>query len=80
MDQRFIPNPYKDYNGQQINIDTSKIRNLIQRFVNDIVQNTRKGPSRGDLYVGDAGKLQIVYFDGGIVVLSLQLFYSNRYK
>lgn len=66
MDQRFIPNPFEDYNGQQITIDTSKIRNLIQKYVKDIIENTRNGSSRGDLYVGDAGKLQIVFSNSGI--------------
>lgn len=59
--QRFFPNPFGDYDGSEIKIDESQIRNLIKTYVDKIVQNTSRGDSRGDLYVGDAGETNIYY-------------------
>lgn len=56
---RFLPNPFEDYKGQPIEIDRVRIRNLIKTYVKDIVENTRGVASRGDLYVGDAGKFVV---------------------
>lgn len=57
MEQRFLANPYDDYNGQQsVEVDKERIQNLIRSYVGDIVKHTREAPSRGELYVGDAGK------------------------
>lgn len=53
--RRFFPNPFGDYDGSEIKIDESHIRNLIKTYVEKIVQSTSRGDSRGDLYVGDAG-------------------------
>lgn len=55
MEQRYFNNPYDDYKGQAVEVDESYVRNLIKSYVKDIVENTRGGDSRGDLYVGDSG-------------------------
>lgn len=56
MEQRYFANPYEDYKGQNVDVDTNYVRNLIKSYVKEIVDNTQRGDSRGDLYVGDAGK------------------------
>lgn len=59
MEQRFFPNPFDDYKGQNVAIDTSHIRTLIKNYVQTILDNTKGNQSkdsRGDLYVGDAGE------------------------
>lgn len=60
MDQRYFDNPFEDYNGQEVSIDKTHIRNLIKNYVADILMHTkddqRSKDARGDLYVGDAGK------------------------
>lgn len=55
MEQRYFNNPYDDYKGQAVEVDESYVRNLIKSYVKEIVENTRGGDSRGDLYVGDSG-------------------------
>lgn len=57
MEQRYFNNPYDDYNGQSVEVDESYVRNLIKSYVQQIVKNTQRGDSRGDLYVGDAGSM-----------------------
>lgn len=62
MSQRFFVNPYDDYNGQNVNIDKDRIRNLIKSYVKTILEHTKRDRAQdlgGDLYVGDAGKLII---------------------
>lgn len=53
--QRYLNNPYEDYNGQPVVVDENYVRNLIRTYVKQIIENTQGGDSRGDLYVGDAG-------------------------
>lgn len=55
--RRYFTNPYDDYNGQPIEVDENYVRNLIRSYVKQIVENTHRGDSRGDLYVGDAGSV-----------------------
>lgn len=57
MERRYFDNPYEDYNGQSVELDENYVRNLIKSYVKQIVENTRDGDSRGDLYVGDAGSV-----------------------
>lgn len=57
MGERYFPNPYEDYKGQPVEVDVNYIQNLIKTYVSQIVDNTRSGDSRGDLYVGDAGSV-----------------------
>lgn len=57
MEQRYFNNPYDDYKGQPVEVDENYVRNLIKSYVKQIVENTRSGDSRGDLYVGDAGAI-----------------------
>lgn len=61
MEQRYFNNPYEDYKGQQVEIDENYVRNLIKTYVQQIVQNTQRGDSRGDLYVGDAGSIALIF-------------------
>lgn len=56
-EQRYFPNPYRDYNGDaEVYINQNHIRNLIKMLVDQILTNTRRSDSRGDLYVGDSGR------------------------
>lgn len=57
MEQRYFTNTYEDYKGQPVQVDENYVRNLIKSYVKQIVENTQKGDSRGDLYVGDAGAI-----------------------
>lgn len=57
MEQRYFNNPYEDYKGQPVEVDENYVRNLIKTYVQQIVENTQRGDSRGDLYVGDAGPI-----------------------
>lgn len=57
MEQRYFNNPYEDYRGQSVEVDGNYVRTLIKTYVQQIVENTQRGDSRGDLYVGDAGSL-----------------------
>lgn len=56
--QRYFNNIYQDYDGdpEKLHINENHIRNLIKTLVHQIWQNTKRADSRGDLYVGDAGK------------------------
>ena len=60
---RFFHNPYEDYRGGAVSVDGSFIRNLINEYVATILMHTnpakaqRNADKRGDLYVGNAGKL-----------------------
>lgn len=62
MNQRYFDNPYEDYKGQPVDVDENYVRNLIKTYVQQIIENTQDGDSRGDLYVGDAGTLLQYYF------------------
>ncbi|XP_031624740.1 lanC-like protein 3 homolog isoform X2 [Contarinia nasturtii] len=55
MEQRYFNNPYEEFKGQPVEVDETYVRNLIKTYVQQIVENTQGGDSRGDLYVGDAG-------------------------
>lgn len=56
MGERYFSNPYQDYNNDvDVFVNQSHIRSLIQALVQQILTNTARGDSRGDLYVGDAG-------------------------
>lgn len=57
MEQRYFTNTYEDHKGQPVQVDENYVRNLIKSYVKQIVENTQKGDSRGDLYVGDAGAI-----------------------
>lgn len=57
MEQRYFDNPYEDYKGQPVEVDGNYVRSLIKTYVQQIVENTQRGDSRGDLYVGDAGSI-----------------------
>jgi hypothetical protein len=51
---RHFVNPYPDYNGSNLAIDSNQIENLIQHYVEQILQNQTYND--GDLYVGTSGK------------------------
>jgi hypothetical protein len=60
---RHFPNPWLnglDYKqGDKIEIDENKLKNLIIYYINKIVANTKpelNPDKRGDIYVGDAGE------------------------
>lgn len=64
--QRYFENPYEDYSSDVgVNINKSHVRNLIKVLVEQILKNTRRGDSRGDLYVGDSGELCHCIFEIG---------------
>lgn len=50
---RHFANPYPDYNGLHVAIDSVKIKRLIESYANKILQN--RNFSDGDLYVGTSG-------------------------
>lgn len=59
MEQRYFENPYEDYREGNVEVDKENVRKLIKVYVDEILTNTkhhRNGDSRGDVYVGDAGK------------------------
>ena len=64
MDKRCLENPFEDYNDNtSFLIPKEHVKDLICTYVDAILENTRQGSSaaqkdtRGDLYVGNAGKL-----------------------
>lgn len=58
MEQKYFTNPYEDYRGENVEIDETKVKQLIQSYVDQILVNSESegGDSRGDLYVGDSGE------------------------
>lgn len=60
MSRHFV-NPYSDYvPGSAVKVDEVKIKQLIQKYVADIVKNadpkTTTDKKRSDIYVGDSGE------------------------
>lgn len=62
MDKRYLENPFPDYSGDErpVKIDDEHVKNLICSYVDAILENCQPGSendeTRGDLYVGNAGK------------------------
>lgn len=50
---RYFVNPYPDYDGSNVIVDTVRTRRLIEIYVNQMLQN--RTFSDGDLYVGSSG-------------------------